>query len=137
MKYTFFTLESIINSARTRLLTRDERASRRGQRDGSAIDVFARLAGVWVKLFLTKDRGTLLPRKLDEPLQDQIKEVRRIHDQDLKAGHGAVYLPFALDRKYPAAPKEFGWQQVHCNTGFANHHGGTTEFRQRQGIRRN
>ena len=59
-----------------------------------------------------KDRGTLLPRKLDEPLQDQIKAVRRIHDQDLAAGHGAVYLPFALDRKYPAAPKEFGWQYL-------------------------
>lgn len=59
-----------------------------------------------------KDRGTLLPRKLDEPLQAQIKAVRRIHDQDLAAGHGAVYLPFALDRKYPAAPKEFGWQYL-------------------------
>jgi integron integrase len=59
-----------------------------------------------------KDRGTLLPRKLDETLQAQIKEVRRIHDQDLAAGHGAVYLPFALDRKYPAAPKEFGWQYL-------------------------
>lgn len=59
-----------------------------------------------------KDRGTLLPRKLDEPLQKQIKEVRRIHEQDLAAGYGAVYLPFALDRKYPAAPKEFGWQYL-------------------------
>ena len=59
-----------------------------------------------------KDRGTLLPRKLDEPLHEQIKEVKRIHDQDLAAGHGAVYLPFALDRKYPMAPKEFGWQYL-------------------------
>ena len=30
----------------------------------------------------------------------------------LTAGHGAVYLPFALDRKYPAAPKEVGWQYL-------------------------
>lgn len=59
-----------------------------------------------------KDRGTLLPRKLDEPLREQIKAVKRIHEQDLAAGHGAVYLPFALDRKYPSAPKEFGWQYL-------------------------
>lgn len=59
-----------------------------------------------------KDRGTILPRKLDESLQAQIQEVRRIHEQDLAAGHGAVYLPFALDRKYPSAPKEFGWQYL-------------------------
>lgn len=59
-----------------------------------------------------KDRGTLLPRKLDGALQEQIKEVKQLHDQDLAAGHGAVYLPFALDRKYPSAPREFGWQYL-------------------------
>ena len=59
-----------------------------------------------------KDRGTLLPRSLDEALKAQIQKVKRVHDQDLAAGHGAVYLPFALDRKYPAAPKEFGWQYL-------------------------
>jgi len=60
----------------------------------------------------TKDRATLLPKKLEAPLRDQIARVKRIHDQDLAAGHGAVYLPFALDRKYPSAPKEFGWQYL-------------------------
>jgi len=59
-----------------------------------------------------KDRGTLLSKKLEEPLKAQIKEVKRVHELDLEAGHGAVYLPFALDRKYPAAPKEFGWQYL-------------------------
>jgi len=59
-----------------------------------------------------KDRGTLLPKKLVEPLKTQITEVKQVHDQDLAAGHGAVYLPFALDRKYPMAPKEFGWQYL-------------------------
>ncbi len=59
-----------------------------------------------------KDRGTLLSKKLVEPLKCQISEVKRLHDKDLAAGHGAVYLPFALDRKYPAAPKEFGWQYL-------------------------
>lgn len=59
-----------------------------------------------------KDRGTLLPKKLVEPLRAQIQEVKRIHDKDLALGHGAVYLPFALDRKYPSAPREFGWQYL-------------------------
>jgi integron integrase len=60
----------------------------------------------------SKDRGTLLPRKLDDQLRAQIKVVKRVHEQDLAAGYGAVYLPFALDRKYPSAPKEFGWQYL-------------------------
>jgi len=38
--------------------------------------------------------------------------VRLTHETDLRAGHGAVYLPGALDRKYPAAPREWGWQYV-------------------------
>jgi integron integrase len=59
-----------------------------------------------------KDRGTLLSKKLVDPLKAQIAEVKRLHAQDLAAGHGAVYLPFALDRKYPLAPKEFGWQYL-------------------------
>jgi integron integrase len=59
-----------------------------------------------------KDRGTLLPRKLVEGLRAQIDVVKRVHDEDLAAGHGAVYLPFGLDRKYPAAPKALGWQYL-------------------------
>ena len=59
-----------------------------------------------------KDRGTLMSKKLADPLKAQITEVKRVHELDLAAGHGAVYLPFALDRKYPAAPKEFGWQYL-------------------------
>jgi hypothetical protein len=38
--------------------------------------------------------------------------VRRLHDQDLKAGDGEVYLPYALERKYKNASREFGWQFV-------------------------
>jgi hypothetical protein len=34
------------------------------------------------------------------------------HEQDLGAGHGAVYLPYSLGRKYPDAAREWGWQYV-------------------------
>ncbi len=59
-----------------------------------------------------KDRSSLLPRRLITPLQRQLQEVKAIHDQDLAAGHGSVYMPFALDRKYVNASREFGWQYV-------------------------
>jgi len=38
--------------------------------------------------------------------------VRRLHEVDLKAGFGGVYLPYALERKYPNANREWGWQYV-------------------------
>lgn len=59
-----------------------------------------------------KDRATLLPRKLVEPLKEHLKKVKELHERDLTNGHGAVFLPGALERKYPAAAKEFGWQYV-------------------------
>jgi hypothetical protein len=39
-----------------------------------------------------------------------LKTVKVIHQQDLKAGYGEVYLPYALARKYPYAAKEWMWQ---------------------------
>ena len=59
-----------------------------------------------------KDRRTVLPRTLLEPLQREIERARQIHHDDLAQGYGATWLPFALARKYPRAPKEFGWQYV-------------------------
>lgn len=59
-----------------------------------------------------KDRATLLPRKLVEPLKEHLKKVKELHERDLATGHGAVFLPGALERKYPGAAKEFGWQYV-------------------------
>lgn len=59
-----------------------------------------------------KDRVTMLPDRLIEPLRDHLARVRRLHDQDLAAGHGEVYLPFALERKSPRAGREWGWQYV-------------------------
>jgi integron integrase len=59
-----------------------------------------------------KDRRTVLPKSLAEPLQREVERSRLLHEEDLRAGFGAVWLPDALARKYPAAPREFGWQYV-------------------------
>ncbi|HEU4400709.1 MAG TPA: integron integrase [Candidatus Polarisedimenticolia bacterium] len=59
-----------------------------------------------------KDRITLLPARLKQPLAEHLERVRRQHDRDLRAGAGFVELPDALARKYPAAPREWAWQWV-------------------------
>ncbi len=45
-------------------------------------------------------------------LREHLANVRLAHQENLAAGYGAVYLPGALDRKYPAAAREWGWQYV-------------------------
>ena len=57
-----------------------------------------------------KDRRTVLPGSLAEPLRAQLEKVRSLHADDLRRGYGSVYLPYALERKYPNAPREWGWQ---------------------------
>jgi integron integrase len=59
-----------------------------------------------------KDRVTMLPQALAESLRAHLVLVRQIHAQDLAAGYGDVYLPFALERKYPSAPREWLWQYI-------------------------
>ena len=59
-----------------------------------------------------KDRVTVLPIKLVEPLREQIATVKNLHDFDLSDGFGDVYLPHALARKYPSAGKTLAWQYV-------------------------
>lgn len=59
-----------------------------------------------------KDRRTMLPRSLVEPLQREIERARMLHQSDLAAGCGLAALPHALARKYASAPREFGWQYV-------------------------
>jgi integron integrase len=59
-----------------------------------------------------KDRVTMLPVGLREPLEHYLQKVKLLHKDDLKAGLGEVFLPYALARKYPQAPKEWGWQYV-------------------------
>lgn len=57
-----------------------------------------------------KDRVTMLPAVLAQPLKAHLKQVRELHEQDVAEGYGEVYLPYALDRKYPNAGREWGWQ---------------------------
>jgi integron integrase len=59
-----------------------------------------------------KDRITVLPRSLAEPLKSHLEKVRVLHEKDLAEGFGEVYLPFALERKYQKAAREWGWQYV-------------------------
>jgi integron integrase len=59
-----------------------------------------------------KDRITMLPNCIREPLRQQIAKVKTLHEQDLREGCGEVYLPYALARKSPSASTEFGWKWV-------------------------
>ena len=59
-----------------------------------------------------KDRITILPESLVLPLQSHLELVKHQHERDCANGGGEVYLPFALDRKYSSAPREWKWQYV-------------------------
>ena len=59
-----------------------------------------------------KDRVTILPRGLAGPLQVHLGKVRTLHNADLEAGFGEVWLPNALGRKSPRAGKQWAWQFV-------------------------
>ena len=59
-----------------------------------------------------KDRVVTLADELLEPLARHLETVRTLHERDVKAGFGRVYLPFALAKKYPNAAAEWGWQYV-------------------------
>jgi integron integrase len=59
-----------------------------------------------------KDRVTLLPERIIGDLRTQLLKAKELHALDLGAGFGEVYLPFALERKYPHANREWGWQYV-------------------------
>ena len=59
-----------------------------------------------------KDRITLLPDVVKEPLRLHLENVKSLHKQDIAAGHGEVYMPESLDRKYPNAGKDWGLQYV-------------------------
>ena len=52
----------------------------------------------------------MLPASLVTPLQEHLKRVKLLHEQDLAAGYGQVYLPYALDREYPNASRE--WREA-------------------------
>jgi integron integrase len=57
-----------------------------------------------------KDRFTTLSASLIPLLQNHLRRVKEFHEKDLAEGHGAVYLPYALERKYPGAARDWNWQ---------------------------
>ena len=59
-----------------------------------------------------KDRVTMLPGPLVEPLRRQLERARALHEADVREGFGRVHLPYALARKYPNAEREWCWQYV-------------------------
>lgn len=59
-----------------------------------------------------KDRVTMLPLSLVEPLKQHLLKVRALHAEDLRTGHGEVFMPMALDKKYPTGGKDWAWQYI-------------------------
>ncbi len=59
-----------------------------------------------------KDRITMLPQSMAAPLREHLHRIELLHNADLRAGYGEVYMPFALARKYPAAGKSWPWQYI-------------------------
>jgi site-specific recombinase XerD len=57
----------------------------------------------------TKDRVTMLPESLLDPLEVHLKARKRIHEEDEEKCMASVYLPNALERKYPNAATDWGW----------------------------
>src|ERR1035437_9363723 len=54
----------------------------------------------------------MLPGGVKAPLAEHLKRVKLFHEQDLAAGHGEVYLPYALERKYRGAARDWSWQYL-------------------------
>ncbi len=59
-----------------------------------------------------KDRCVMLPERVVPLLQDHLSRVKVLHGRELAEGYGTVYLPYALERKYPNANREWIWQYV-------------------------
>lgn len=67
----------------------------------------------------SKDRVTVLPEVAFQPLKHHLARVERQHNDDLRAGYGTVYMPYALARKYPNAEREWHWQYVFPSEQFS------------------
>ena len=59
-----------------------------------------------------KDRVTMLPVNVAKPLERHLQKVRAQYEEDVEAGFGRVYLPFALTRKFANAARDWAWQYV-------------------------
>ena len=60
-----------------------------------------------------KDRVTLLPEAVVQPLKRHLQRVRELHERAIRDGYGGVELPYALARKYPRAGRQWAWQYVY------------------------
>jgi integron integrase len=54
-----------------------------------------------------KDRLTILPKSIEISLKEHLNKIKKMHNKDLKNGYGQVYLPYALEKKYPNANNEW------------------------------
>ena len=59
-----------------------------------------------------KDRVTILPEKIIAPLKKHLEYVHHLFEKDLSDGYDSISMPYALERKYPNAGREFGWRFV-------------------------
>jgi integron integrase len=59
-----------------------------------------------------KDRRTMLPGSLVDPMRRQLQRVRSVYEQDVRDSLAPVELPHALGRKYPKAGRELAWQYL-------------------------
>ncbi len=66
-----------------------------------------------------KSRFALLPKQLVEPLRKLVESREALHERDLANGEASVWLPYALDRKYPSAHKELKWQFLFASAKFS------------------
>lgn len=66
-----------------------------------------------------KDRITMLPHAVKEDLQNHLIQRKKQFEEDVQAGKGNVYLPDALERKYPNAPTEWAWQYVFASGSYS------------------
>jgi integron integrase len=66
-----------------------------------------------------KDRITMLPQMLVEDLRRHLERVKILHSEDIAKGRGDVWLPYALERKYKNANREWAWQYVFPSANFS------------------
>jgi len=64
-----------------------------------------------------KDRVVTFPDVVITPIKQHLQRVKMLHEKDVADGYGEVYLPYALARKYPSAPREWHWQYVFPSGG--------------------
>ena len=60
----------------------------------------------------SKDRVSVMPSSLIDPLRIHLQRVREQHELAMQGGYGGVEMPYALARKYPAAETSWAWQYV-------------------------